>query len=115
MPIHFISENSGGIARTVNAGDFAPTFTTLNHNYNVTQFYSVAANNLGRVLGGTQDNGTQFVTFTGETYWSATKVINGHCGHVDISKINPNIAFGANVNGRLLRSANGVIPLILAF
>ena len=99
--------SSGGVSRTVNAGEFAPTFTTLNHNYNVTQFYSIAANNLGRVLGGTQDNGTQFANYSGETIWSTTQVISGHCGHVDFSNINPNIAFGANVNGRLLRSSNG--------
>lgn len=99
--------NDGGIARSINAGNLAPTFTTLNRNYNVTQFYSIGASDDGRVLGGTQDNGTQFVTLSGDSYLAGTEVIGGDGGFVDISKINPNVVFGAYVQGALYRSSNG--------
>ncbi|OWY21081.1 T9SS C-terminal target domain-containing protein [Sphingobacteriales bacterium UPWRP_1] len=98
--------NDGGIARTTNAGDLAPTFATLNRNYNVTQFYSVASGYDGRVIGGTQDNGTQYTTFNTDSYLSTTEAIGGDGGYTDVSKINPNIMFGAYVEGALYRSSN---------
>ncbi|HRI26580.1 MAG TPA: T9SS type A sorting domain-containing protein [Chitinophagales bacterium] len=98
--------NDGGIARTLNANDDAPAFTTMNRNYNTTQFYAVAATADGRMIGGTQDNGTQFVTFTGDSYLAATEVIGGDGGYVDFSRISPNVAFGAVYLGALFRSSN---------
>ncbi len=99
--------SDGGIARSTNAGNIAPSFTTLNRNFNITQFYSVAASKEGRVVGGTQDNGTQYVTLSGDSYLAGTEVIGGDGGYVDISKINPNVAFGSYVEGALYRSSNG--------
>jgi len=99
--------SDGGVTRTDNAGDTYPTFYTINSNYNVTQFYSVAAGFDGRVMGGTQDNGTQYVTLDGPSYLAGTEVHGGDGGYVEMSKINPNIMFAANPEGVLLRSSNG--------
>jgi hypothetical protein len=51
--------SDGGIAKSYNQGT---TYTRINKNYNVTQFYSVAVDPLGNPMGGTQDNGTQYIT-----------------------------------------------------
>lgn len=98
--------SDGGIARTTNAGNIAPTFSTLNRNYNVTQFYSIASGYDGRVIGGTQDNGTQYITFNTDSYLAGFESIGGDGGYTDVSKINPNVMFGAYVEGALYRSSN---------
>lgn len=99
--------NDGGIYRTTNAKSLAPTWRALNKNYNVTQFYAIAAGMDGRVMGGTQDNGTIFTTFNTNSYFAGDDVTGGDGGYSDISKINPMVAFAANQEGRLRRSANG--------
>ena len=47
--------SDGGVSRSYDAGK---QFFPANRGYNVTQFYSVAYDNNGTVMGGTQDNGT---------------------------------------------------------
>ena len=53
----FIACNDGGIWKTTNNGN---SFTNLNQNLTLTQFYRIKASPFdpGRILGGTQDNGT---------------------------------------------------------
>ncbi|OWY21373.1 T9SS C-terminal target domain-containing protein [Sphingobacteriales bacterium UPWRP_1] len=99
--------NDGGIFRSVNAGNVAPTWIAMNRNYNVTQFYAIAAGFDGRVIGGTQDNGTIQTRFNTESYFAGIDVSGGDGAYTDISKINPDIMFAANQNGRLRRSPNG--------
>lgn len=98
--------NDGGIARTIDAGNVAPTFSTINKNYNVTQFYSVAADNDGRVMAGAQDNGTQLTSFNVDSYLAGTRTSGGDGAYVDFAKSRDNIAFAATQNGNLLRSSN---------
>jgi len=98
--------NDGGIFRSVNAGNVAPTWIAMNRNYNVTQFYAIAAGFDGRVIGGTQDNGTIQTRFNTESYFAGIDVSGGDGAYTDISKINPDIMFAANQNGRLRRSSN---------
>jgi hypothetical protein len=99
--------SDGGISRSNNAGTIQPTFTTLNRNYNVTQFYSVAAGRDGRVMGGAQDNGTQYATLCANSFLSTTEVSGGDGGVSAISKIDPNIMFAALPEGLIMRSSNG--------
>lgn len=97
----------GGVFRTTNATQNAPTWKALNKNYNVTQFYAIAAGYDGRVLGGTQDNGTIFTSFDTDSYFAGLDVTGGDGGFTDISKINPDVMFAANQEGALRRSPNG--------
>ncbi len=100
--------SDGGVFKTDNADATFPAFKAKNKNYNVTQFYSVAASLQGRVLGGTQDNGTRYVAFDGANSWLASnEVAGGDGGYAEISLINPNIMFGGRPEGELFRSANG--------
>ena len=53
--------SDGGIGVSSNAGESNMRFTTANRGYNVTQFYGIAITPDGRVVGGTQDNGSQLL------------------------------------------------------
>lgn len=83
-----------------------PAFTQLNKWYNVTQFYTIAAGLDGSVLGGTQDNGTIYVDFSGNSLLQGREILGGDGGFTDISKCNPRAVFGESQFGTLRRSAN---------
>ena len=98
----FIACNDGGIWRSTNNGD---AFTNLNQNLTLTQFYRIAASPFTprRILGGTQDNGTQ------QTYsslnWAAA--YGGDGGEVCFNPFNSNFILGETQNGGLFRTTNG--------
>jgi hypothetical protein len=83
-----------------------PEFTQLNKGYNVTQFFSIAGGLDGSVLGGTQDNGTIYVDFNGNSQLQGREVSGGDGGFADISKWNSKAIFGESNMGNLRRSAN---------
>lgn len=102
--------SDGGIGQTINAVDDDILFSTRNRNYNVTQFYTVTGSWEGGVIGGTQDNGVQFVSFDGQnSKLSALEVLGGDGGDVDLSKTNLNIMFAGSPSnaGYIGRSSNG--------
>lgn len=100
--------SDGGVAVSHNATTSdSPTFQTINKNYNITQFYSVAATLDGRVVGGTQDNGTQFINISGSSRLAALEVRGGDGGYMEVSKLQSNGMFAANPEGVLFRSSNG--------
>jgi hypothetical protein len=108
--------SDGGVSVSNNPHLPQPTFKTMNKNYNITQFYSVAASLEGRVLGGTQDNGTQYVRFNGiNAMLSANEVNGGDGGYAEISHINSNVMFVGNPNGALYRSANAGDGFVVPF
>ena len=94
--------NDGGIWRTTNNGD---AFTNLNQNLTLTQFYRITASPFtpSRILGGTQDNGTQ------QTYsslnWAAA--FGGDGGEVCFNPFDSNFILGESQNGGLVRTTNG--------
>jgi hypothetical protein len=96
----------GGLFRSANADDLYPTFSNLNRNYNVTQFYSVSATPTGEVIGGTQDNGTQYIDFLGNTIMSSNEIQGGDGGHSEISKLFPNAFFSEFPAGTITRSSS---------
>ncbi|MFN3694935.1 MAG: WD40/YVTN/BNR-like repeat-containing protein, partial [Ignavibacterium sp.] len=98
----FIVCNDGGIWRTTNNGN---TFTNLNQNLTLTQFYRIAASpfNPGRILGGTQDNGTQQTFST--LNWSAA--YSGDGGEVCFNPFDQNFILGETQNGGIFRTTNG--------
>jgi photosystem II stability/assembly factor-like uncharacterized protein len=94
--------NDGGIWRSTNSGN---TFTNLNQNLTLTQFYRIAASPFtpSRILGGTQDNGTQ------QTYsalnWAAA--YGGDGGEVCFNPFNLYFILGETQNGGIFRTTNG--------
>jgi photosystem II stability/assembly factor-like uncharacterized protein len=100
----FIVTNDGGIWRTTNNGN---SFVNLNQNLTLTQFYRIAASpfNPGRILGGTQDNGTQQTFST--LNWAAA--FGGDGGEVCFNHMvaNDQNILGETQNGGLRRTTNG--------
>ncbi|HBF87677.1 MAG TPA: hypothetical protein DDX39_03460 [Bacteroidales bacterium] len=82
----------GGISKTDDGGT---SFYTANRNYNVTQFYAIAFSPTGEVVGGTQDNGTQYISREGNTDQAAVEVSGGDGGYCEVSTLNPDISFGS--------------------
>jgi photosystem II stability/assembly factor-like uncharacterized protein len=94
--------NDGGIWKTTDNGN---AFTNLNQNLTLTQFYRIAASPFSpsRILGGTQDNGTQ------QTYsalnWAAA--YGGDGGEVCFNHFDANYILGETQVGGLFRTSNG--------
>ncbi len=99
----FYVGSDGGINRSVDGGK---TFQTLNKNYNVTQFYSVACSSTGEVMGGTQDNGSIYINYKGNTEKNGTTVMGGDGGYCAFSVINPDAVFTTMYYGLVGRSSD---------
>lgn len=87
------------------------TWTNINRGFTTLQLYNVAANELGHVVGGAQDNGTQLINFTGNSFngkpsQTAVSIYGGDGFDVEFSRIDPNIVFMSTYYGRVVRSAN---------
>lgn len=87
--------------------DLAQTFRPANRGYNVTQFYDVAYDKDGSVLGGAQDNGTQYNDHTNATYQDFVQVTGGDGFDCAISFYNPKVMFTTVQYGDLRRSGDG--------
>ncbi len=97
----------GGVFYTKNAGDQYPDFVMRNQGFNVTQFYAATGTKSGRLLGGTQDNGTREINYNGNTPQNSAEVKGGDGGDVASSNINPRISFAEFVYGSMERSTDG--------
>lgn len=86
------------------AGQF---FYAANRFLNITQFYSMAYSPEGKVMGGTQDNGTQYIRLQGNTLEEAIEVTGGDGFDCEISQVDPNIMFSTIYTGALFRSSDG--------
>jgi photosystem II stability/assembly factor-like uncharacterized protein len=95
----------GGIYRSLDRGN---SWENLNKNYNITQFYAIGHGPDGSMIGGTQDNGTQYYnpnqTITDGTEYPFRRVSGGDGGYAAISQIKPNIIFSTVYYGTLYRS-----------
>jgi photosystem II stability/assembly factor-like uncharacterized protein len=98
----------GGVYKSTNAYSAFPypNYAVKNRGYNVTQNYSVAASPSGEVMGGAQDNGTNYINFIGNTRMAAEMVLGGDGTYSEISHINPRMYFGGIYFGANYRSAN---------
>jgi hypothetical protein len=96
----------GGITRTGNALDAYPDFAIRNKGYDVTQLHGVSVGFYGEALAGTQDNGSPYVNFLGNSALESTQIVGGDGGRGEISKIRPEYLFGAFANFAA-GSANG--------
>jgi hypothetical protein len=95
--------NDGGVGIS---DDYASTFYPSNIGYNVTQFYGIAMDRDGRVMGGTQDNGTLYNSFTFFSYKNFIEVQGGDGFECEISFFNPRVMFSSIYYGAISRSSD---------
>lgn len=99
----------GGIYYSPNAGlASSPNFTVRNKNYNVTQFYSVAADNVagsGYFLAGAQDNGTQ--QFRDDLGVSTFEVVGGDGAFAHVDQMDRTYQIASTQNGGVRHSSDG--------
>ena len=99
--------NDGGIFMASDVTTVAPTvgWQELNNNLGVTQFYGASGNaTSGKIIGGTQDNGTLRYNGATET-WNMTE--GGDGGFTASDPTNSNYHFGEYIYGSVFRSADG--------
>lgn len=93
----------GGVFRTQNQG---LTWTHLNKDYVTTQYYAIAFNPEGQVLGGLQDNGTLWLSLVEENPGFAQRFTGGDGFDCEISQEFPDFMFSTLYNGEVFRSAD---------
>jgi photosystem II stability/assembly factor-like uncharacterized protein len=87
-PSTIVVGNDGGVFKSTNGGT---TWSSLNQNLTLTQFYTIAVTPDGsKVLGGTQDNGTNL--YSGSTTW--VNILGGDGGFTAIDFNTPTTAYG---------------------
>jgi hypothetical protein len=94
----------GGIFRSDDQG---LTWAALNLDYKTTQYYAIAFNPLGQVLGGLQDNGSLFLNLEGANPQFARQFSGGDGFSCEISQYFPDYMFSTLYNGVVFRSTDG--------
>lgn len=101
--------SDGGVSRTTNASSQYPDYGTLNKGLNLYQSHGIAIGIEGEAMGGSQDNGTQYVNFDLNSALQSVEVLGGDGGKTAISRIRPEYLFAsffsvtANGQGAVLR------------
>ena len=95
--------NDGGIGITNDAGK---NWFPSNRGYNVTQFYGIAFDRDGAVMGGTQDNGTIYNDHTLSTFQEFRQVAGGDGFECEISHFNPSVMFVSLYYNSISRSGD---------
>ncbi len=102
--------NDGGVYMTTHSFKNYPNkveWKPKNNFYNVCQFYDMDANIYGELIGGAQDNGTQFATLRGSTSGLTNEVSGGDGFDCAISGMNDyKVAFATIYDGALKRTSN---------
>ena len=100
--------NDGGVGVSTNATSSSPTFYPANRGYNVTQFYAMGYSKYGDVIGGAQDNGTQYKDLNnpGTSTLEFKETGGGDGFDCDISNLNENVQFSTVYYGATYRSSN---------
>lgn len=103
--------NDGGVYKAENVLTVTSAsgggFTSLNNNYGVTQFFGAGGNSTtGKIIGGTQDNGTLLYSPSGGPQaW--TTVFGGDGGFSAADQSNSNYMYGEYTYLTIHRSSNG--------
>jgi hypothetical protein len=95
--------NDGGVGVSNNFGE---TWYPSNRGYNVTQFYGIAFDRTGAVMGGTQDNGTLYNDFSLSTPQEFREVNGGDGFECEISFFNPRVMFSTIYYNSISRSGD---------
>jgi len=103
----YIGTDGGIFKGTVSGSDY--TFQSSNRNFITSRFYTVAPTGQeNRVVGGSQDNGTIYVSSTGNTAKQGeiiyTVSIPNHGGSAVVSTIDPNAAVVSSIAGSMDRT-----------
>ncbi len=96
--------NDGGVGVTY---DPETAWYPANRGYNITQFYGIAFDRNGTVMGGAQDNGTVYNDHSLSTFQEFVEVSGGDGFQCEISFFNPRILFSTSQFGNGLRSSDG--------
>lgn len=99
----FYIGNDGGIGVT---NDYGQTWFPANRGYNVTQFYGIAFDRSGSVMGGAQDNGTLYNDHSNSTYHEFRAVNGGDGFECEISFFNPKVMFSTVYFNSISRSGD---------
>lgn len=112
---HSIAINPNNEANLYFASDFGvgttsddfESATSLNRNYKTSMFYTVAYDDKGRTLGGTQGYGVIYLDRKGNTIESGNQILGTLIGGtVDMSMVSPSAVFYSSTGGNLVRSAD---------
>jgi hypothetical protein len=95
--------NDGGVGVS---DDYGTNWYPANRGYNVTQFYGIAFDRDGSVMGGTQDNGTLYNNHTLSTYQEFREVNGGDGFECEISFFNPRVMFSSIYYNSISRSGD---------
>ena len=107
-PPTIIVGTDGGLFRSKDGGT---QWTPINRGFTTLQLYNVAANELGYIVGGAQDNGTQLISYTGNAFGgkpskNAIEIYGGDGFDVEFSRFSPKTVFVSTYYGNVARSGN---------
>ncbi len=105
----FYAGNDGGVSISNNVDASNPDnieWFVANRGYNVTQFYGIAFDKFGSVMGGTQDNGTLYNDHTMNTYKEFREVNGGDGFECEISFFNERVMFSSVYYNSISRSGD---------
>ncbi len=102
-----------GLSKSTNAQTPSPDFTSINKNYRTAQFYDMAANIDGFVMGGAQSNGTILINPDREadSTLEGEFVFDGTGGYCEMSQLKPGAFFAERQSGAIRRAANKNVPM----
>ena len=105
----FYAGSDGGVSISNNVDATNPDvieWFVANRGYNVTQFYGIAFDKFGAVMGGTQDNGTLYNDHTMNTYKEFREVGGGDGFECEISFFNERVMFSSVYYNTISRSGD---------
>jgi hypothetical protein len=105
----FYAGSDGGVSISNNADVTNPDnieWFVANRGYNITQFYGIAFDKYGAVMGGTQDNGTLYNDHTMNTYKEFREVNGGDGFECEISHYNERVMFSSVYYNSISRSGD---------
>lgn len=107
-PATMIVGTDGGLFSSQNR----TVWTDMNRGFTTYQCYNIAANYLGHVVGGSQDNGNYLINFTGNSFNGQPSKTGIHIGpqadgfDAEFSRFKPQTIFVSMQNGPVYRTAN---------
>jgi hypothetical protein len=105
----FYAGSDGGVSISNNVSVSNPDLIewfVANRGYNITQFYGIAFDKYGSVMGGTQDNGTLYNDHTMNTYKEFREVNGGDGFECEISHFNERVMFSSIYYNSISRSGD---------
>jgi hypothetical protein len=105
----FYAGNDGGVSISNNVDATNPDaieWFVANRGYNVTQFYGIAFDKFGAVMGGAQDNGTLYNDHSLNTYQEFREVNGGDGFECEISFFNERVMFSSVYYNSISRSGD---------